>query len=402
MAPSPGGRTPFARLPPECTVGCLAILKFADLRAVASCCKAWRALRASAPFIAARKVVDERALVLAGWETKELNHDTRCFVLQRFGHSRKWRENMAKFPTLGDAFMIDRLKTVIFQGKLFAVLDACDTSNDYKPIQKWYEYDLAVRRWVEAKFPNTGDWADSICASTTVVVMLQLPENETQSISLTCSRPGDDAWVSLPNPPIDLYHGDGCFEPRIFCLDDVLYLVGGQQKPEFVLTRAVQALDLSNNTWTLCAPMPVPRANASIVEVGGRIYVLGGSVYAAGSPLAAIEEGVLDGAPYYETSNTMVSYDPLTDRWAAEAPLPLPASRENLIYMSAVAHEGSIYVVKKANFRLGGLFLREQGGTDYEWLPCVPRTPYDSDDSEHEAGRTYRASNANLASLPLW
>ena len=59
MAPSSGGRTPFARLPPECAVGCLAILQFEDLRAVASCCKAWRALRASAPFIVARKVVDE-------------------------------------------------------------------------------------------------------------------------------------------------------------------------------------------------------------------------------------------------------------------------------------------------------------------------------------------------------
>ena len=165
MAPSSGGRTPFARLPPECAVGCLAILQFEDLHAVASCCKAWRALRASAPFIAARKVVDERALVLAGWDNEDYFVVPRCFELQRFGHSGK-----------------------------------------------------------------------------------------------------------------------------------------------------------------------------------------------------------------------------------------------DLIFMSAVAHEGSIYVVSKANFRLDGLFLREQAktGMDYEWLPCVPRTLYDSDDSEHEAGRTYRGWLANRASRPLW
>ena len=107
----------------------------------------------------------------------------------------------------------------------------------------------------------------------------------------------------------------------------------------------------------------------------------------------------IDCPTYYERSNTMVSYDPLADRWAAEAPLPLTG--DDLFQMSAVAHEGSIYVVSKANFRLDGLFLREQGGVDYEWLPCVPRTLYDSDDPEHEAGRTYVAWNANLASLPL-
>ena len=76
------------------------------------------------------------------------------------------------------------------------------------------------------------------------------------------------------------------------------------------------------------APLPEPRCKSVCVQLAGRIYVLGGS---------------RDG--YDDNRNPITSafsYDPQTDRWRSESPLPRALSRSNGLI--AVAHEGRIVV----------------------------------------------------------
>ena len=155
MAPSTGGRNPFARLPRECAIGCLAILSFEDLHAVASCCKAWRGLRASAPFIAARKAVDERALVLH--VCNDSTKTGRCYVLMK----NSWRRGVIADPPFSRC--ADR-KLLVLQDKLLlfqlSKCSTCDWSSG-GPIHtrvfdlRCYEYDLKHNRWREKLIPSS-------------------------------------------------------------------------------------------------------------------------------------------------------------------------------------------------------------------------------------------------------
>ena len=55
--------------------------------------------------------------------------------------------------------------------------------------------------------------------------------------------------------------------------------------------------------WQRHAPMPSARTEVAAVELGGKIYVIGG---------------------YEKGGNLIEEYDPGTDRWRGRAPLPKP------------------------------------------------------------------------------
>ncbi|MDN3056974.1 kelch repeat-containing protein [Streptomyces sp. SRF1] len=63
--------------------------------------------------------------------------------------------------------------------------------------------------------------------------------------------------------------------------------------------------------WRARSPLPVKRAEVGVAAVGGRLYVVGGTV----------QQG--DEAPAW-ASTAVHSYDPRQDRWSNHAPLPRP------------------------------------------------------------------------------
>lgn len=74
--------------------------------------------------------------------------------------------------------------------------------------------------------------------------------------------------------------------------------------------------------WTSLRPLPAPRQETAVVELGGAIYVIGG----------------------FDRSQVIVStverYDPATDTWTAVQPLPRP-----LHHVNAAVLDGKIFVV---------------------------------------------------------
>ena len=87
--------------------------------------------------------------------------------------------------------------------------------------------------------------------------------------------------------------------------DGRIYAFGGSSGD------TAEAYDPIADTWSTVAPMPTPRSLLSAATGSdGRIYVLGGSAVPVPFP----------DPPF----NTVEAYDPLTDTWAAAAPMPTP------------------------------------------------------------------------------
>jgi hypothetical protein len=110
--------------------------------------------------------------------------------------------------------------------------------------------------------------------------------------SLQRYTPQTDQWTVLRGMPTG----------RTFCtaaaVQGAIYVVGGFSLGATLAT--VEAYDPATDAWTEKAPLPLPRgAHASVVS-GDRMLILGGNVLTPES---------------YESSASVVVYDPATDRW---------------------------------------------------------------------------------------
>jgi N-acetylneuraminic acid mutarotase len=110
-------------------------------------------------------------------------------------------------------------------------------------------------------------------------------------------------------------------------VDGILYAIGGDSFGQQAL-RTVEAYDPKTNSWTTKAPMPTPRTVPAVVECGGLIYALGG--YGAGVGPLYLQPPL----------STVERYDPKTDTWTSEPPIPIP-----MAYSGAGVLDGLIYVV---------------------------------------------------------
>nr|BAE90000.1 unnamed protein product [Macaca fascicularis] len=92
----------------------------------------------------------------------------------------------------------------------------------------------------------------------------------------------------------------------MFTSDGFLYAVGGHDAPASNhcsrLLDYVERYDPKTDTWTMVAPLSMPRDAVGVCLLGDRLYAVGG----------------YDGQTYL---NTMESYDPQTNEWTQMASL---------------------------------------------------------------------------------
>ena len=91
----------------------------------------------------------------------------------------------------------------------------------------------------------------------------------------------------------------------------------------------LQAYDLSTRSWTVRAPVPKPLCGSVRVQLAGRIYVVCG---------CTVDDDAVA---------SVFSYDPRTDQWRSESPLPLAdyEAYSDTLILTAVAHEGRVIVI---------------------------------------------------------
>ncbi|HEV2122363.1 MAG TPA: kelch repeat-containing protein, partial [Chloroflexota bacterium] len=148
----------------------------------------------------------------------------------------------------------------------------------------------------------------------------------------------------------------------------VVYVLGGLAADGATLG-VVEALEPGAVEWAMRRPLPEPRDHLAAVELGGDLWVVGGSPgwfnqqtsttlwrydarqdtweHRAPMPLgrAAHASAVIDGVLYVvggigPDPQKLLAYDPIADLWTERAPLPRP--REHL---AAAAVDGQLFVI---------------------------------------------------------
>ncbi len=139
-------------------------------------------------------------------------------------------------------------------------------------------------------------------------------------------------------------------------LGNHIYIFGGFTRPSmpgWQPTDASWEYDPAADSWKALPPMPTPRGAGQAVEVGGKIYVIGGvKSNKPESPDAPIPLGSTDQI----VVGTVEMYDPAAAKWTTRAPMP---TARNHYFAAAV--DGKIYAV---DGRIGTVFVTMSGVID--------------------------------------
>ncbi|PYT63277.1 MAG: hypothetical protein DMG42_36565, partial [Acidobacteria bacterium] len=166
--------------------------------------------------------------------------------------------------------------------------------------------------------------------------------------------PATDKWTQKKGMPRAAHHA------AIATANGKLYVIGGFVPPKDTQIPTggawepiadVWEYDPAADSWKSLGPMPTKRGAAVAVEVGGKIYVIGGATTVAGSK-----------APYFTffgpslvlTTNEV--FDPATNKWESRRPMSVA---RNHAYAAAV--NGKIYVI---GGRTGHAFIMSATNTD--------------------------------------
>jgi N-acetylneuraminic acid mutarotase len=166
--------------------------------------------------------------------------------------------------------------------------------------------------------------------------------------------PATDKWTKKKSMPRPAHHA------ALATVNGKIYVFGGFVVPkdtQVPVGGAWEPIDdawvynPASDSWESLAPLPEKRGSALAVEVGGKIYLIGG---------ATTVEGSKD--PYFTffgparilSSNEV--YDPATNKWASRRPMSVP---RNHAFGGAV--NGKIYVI---GGRTGHAFILSASNTD--------------------------------------
>jgi N-acetylneuraminic acid mutarotase len=163
--------------------------------------------------------------------------------------------------------------------------------------------------------------------------------------------PATNAWSDRKPMPVPAHH------IMVATLHDKIYVFGGFVRPASVLAWQPIArsweYDPAADSWKELAPMPTPRGAGEAVEVGGKIYVIGGARSdKPNDPGAAIPPGSTDQI----VVGTVEEYDPATNQWRSRAAMP---TARNHFFAGAVG--GKIYAI---DGRIGSVFVTKSDTID--------------------------------------
>ena len=152
-----------------------------------------------------------------------------------------------------------------------------------------------------------------------------------------------DKWAKRKNMPAPAHH------VAVTSYRGKLYVFGGGTQVEpggsnWVPTNKAWEYDPAADTWRELAPMPTARGAAVAVEVGGKMYVIGGASVHPGQKIVGLNATVP-----HRALGTNEEYDPATNTWRSRSPMP---TARNHAAIGAV--NGKIYVL---GGRIGSVFV---------------------------------------------
>jgi hypothetical protein len=166
--------------------------------------------------------------------------------------------------------------------------------------------------------------------------------------------PATDKWTQKKGMPRSAHHA------AIAAANGKLYVMGGFVPPKDTQIPTggawepiadVWEYDPTADSWKSLAPLPTKRGAAVAVEVGGKIYVIGGATTVAGSKDPYF---TFFGPSLVLTTNEV--FDPTTNKWESRKPMSVA---RNHAYAAPV--NGKIYVI---GGRTGHAFILSATNTD--------------------------------------
>jgi N-acetylneuraminic acid mutarotase len=166
--------------------------------------------------------------------------------------------------------------------------------------------------------------------------------------------PATDKWTQKKGMPRSAHHA------AIATANGKLYVMGGFVPPKDTQIPTGGAwepiadmweYDPAADSWKSLAPLPTKRGAAVAVEVGGKIYVIGGATTVAGSKDPYF---TFFGPSLVLTTNEV--FDPATNKWESRRPMSVA---RNHAYAAPV--NGKIYVI---GGRTGHAFILSATNTD--------------------------------------
>jgi hypothetical protein len=166
--------------------------------------------------------------------------------------------------------------------------------------------------------------------------------------------PATDKWTQKKGMPRAAHHA------AIAAANGKLYVIGGFVPPKDIQIPTGGAwepiaetweYDPAADSWKSLAPLPTKRGAAVAVEVGGKIYVIGGATTVANSKDLYF---TFFGPSLVLTTNEV--FDPATNKWESRKPMTVA---RNHAYAAAV--NGKIYVI---GGRTGHAFILSATNTD--------------------------------------
>ncbi len=143
-------------------------------------------------------------------------------------------------------------------------------------------------------------------------------------------------------------------EQAVVELDGRIYVIGGYP-PGRVPVSNVQIYDSTTNRWQMGPALPVAMHHAMAAAAGGRVYVIGGEFEGAGT---GRPEVYLD---------TVYSLDPQVGAWETHAPMPTGRSAGG-----AAAVDGKIYVAGGRPPRGNDFAVYDTATDTWQVLPDLP------------------------------
>lgn len=207
---------------------------------------------------------------------------------------------------------------VSLDGKVY-VIGGYNTLS-FNPVASAYRYDPQTNNWTKiANLPSRRGALASVVIGNKIYSVGG--EDATAMGDLASYDPTTNRWTVLANMPTPREH------ITAGVINGKMYVAGGRRPGNFTLN-TLEEYDPITNSWRGRASMPTGRSGIAGEVVNGRFYVFGG-------------EGNIRSATGTFAENE--SYDPITDTWRSEVPMPTPrhgigaAVIENKIYIPSGA-----------------------------------------------------------------
>jgi N-acetylneuraminic acid mutarotase len=257
------------------------------------------------------------------------------------------------------------LVSVVADGQIFSIGGA--TSDFDQTLNTVEAYDPHIRAWRTVTSAGLTPRADLGAASADgrIYAIGGYDSNGNASAAVESYDPRDPAagWRSEAPLPIvspSGWNGDGGIAAAGY--HGLIYAVGGYDQDGNALAN-LEIYNPRTNTWTAGPPMRTARGLLRATFADGRLYAVGG-FDSTGTILF----------------DTVESYDPTTDRWTTEAPIPIPRAEPALATLTdgqIVAAGGCCVPGTTENGPQGAVFLSDAElyspwNNTWHQLPALP------------------------------